>query len=82
MPSPMPSPMHSPMPSPLPSPSGYHPPPTAPLQTAPLRRDTSLSDDGGGSKRNPLIDLMETEKTYVEQLTLVIRVRQSETLEI
>lgn len=39
-----------------------------------VRRDASLSEDSA-AKRNPLSDLMETEKLYVEQLTLVIRVR-------
>jgi hypothetical protein len=31
-------------------------------------------DRGEGSKRNPLLDLMDSERTYVEQLALVIRV--------
>lgn len=30
-------------------------------------------DRGEGSKRNPLLDLMDSERTYVEQLALVIR---------
>jgi len=31
-------------------------------------------DSGESSKRNPLVDLMDSEKIYVEQLGLVIRV--------
>ncbi|ORY26875.1 hypothetical protein BCR39DRAFT_539899 [Naematelia encephala] len=38
----------------------------------PHRSDT-MEDKGEGSKRNPLVDLIDTEKTYVEQLALVIR---------
>jgi hypothetical protein len=33
-------------------------------------------DRGEGSKRNPLLDLMDSERIYVEQLALVIRVSQ------
>ncbi|WVR04434.1 hypothetical protein IAU60_001437 [Kwoniella sp. DSM 27419] len=32
-----------------------------------------IDDPGEGSKRNPLIDLIDTERTYVEQLSLIIR---------
>jgi hypothetical protein len=54
------------------------PPKTQPLQTAPLRRDPSATDDGGSKRStNPLTDLIDSEKVYVEQLTLVIRVRFS-----
>ncbi|WWC59198.1 uncharacterized protein I303_101748 [Kwoniella dejecticola CBS 10117] len=35
---------------------------------------SATRDDGGeGSKRNPLVDLIDSEKFYVEQLSLVIR---------
>ena len=33
------------------------------------------SEGEAGSKRNPLVDLMDSEKVYVEHLGLVIRVR-------
>jgi len=40
--------------------------------------DSSLrSSEADASKRNPLVDLMDTEKVYVEQLGLVIRVSTS-----
>jgi len=34
----------------------------------------AAEERGEGSKRNPLVDLMDSERTYVEQLALVIRV--------
>nr|XP_019008746.1 uncharacterized protein I206_06428 [Kwoniella pini CBS 10737]OCF47527.1 hypothetical protein I206_06428 [Kwoniella pini CBS 10737] len=34
---------------------------------------TARDDGGEGSKRNPLVDLIDSEKIYVEQLSLVIR---------
>jgi hypothetical protein len=34
----------------------------------------AVEERGEGSKRNPLVDLMDSERTYVEQLALVIRV--------
>jgi len=37
----------------------------------------AAEERGEGSKRNPLVDLMDSEKTYVEQLALVIRVSQN-----
>jgi len=37
----------------------------------------AAEDRGEGSKRNPLVDLMDSERTYVEQLALVIRVSQN-----
>lgn len=55
-----------------PSPSSYMPSP----QSSTLRRDQSFSDDAA-AKRNSLTDLIESEKSYVEQLTLVIRVSSS-----
>ncbi|WRT65017.1 uncharacterized protein IL334_001958 [Kwoniella shivajii] len=33
----------------------------------------SIDDRSEGSKRNPLVDLIDSERTYVEQLSLVIR---------
>lgn len=43
----------------------------------PSRASQVSSGDGDrdeGAKRNPLVDLIDTEKTYVDQLGLVIRV--------
>ena len=37
-------------------------------------RDPMIDERAEASKRNPLVDLMDSEKTYVEQLALVIRV--------
>ena len=37
-------------------------------------RDPVQDERAEASKRNPLVDLMDSEKTYVEQLALVIRV--------
>lgn len=37
-------------------------------------RESVQDDRAEASKRNPLVDLMDSEKTYVEQLALVIRV--------
>lgn len=37
-------------------------------------RDPAHDERAEASKRNPLVDLMDSEKTYVEQLALVIRV--------
>lgn len=45
--------------------------PTSPTSSGP----SSPSGDGKSKKSNPLIDLIETEKLYVEQLTGIIRVR-------
>lgn len=36
--------------------------------------DLSQDERAEASKRNPLVDLMDSEKEYVEQLALVIRV--------
>lgn len=36
--------------------------------------DNGPEERGEGSKRNPLVDLMDSERIYVEQLALVIRV--------
>ncbi|KAL1409909.1 hypothetical protein Q8F55_003908 [Vanrija albida] len=57
------------------APSGYAPGPMSPQSSSQgangVRRGPSV--DESQAKRNPLDDLVETEKVYVEQLTLVIR---------
>jgi hypothetical protein len=49
--------------------------PTTPTSPSVLSAPPSPSADGKSKKSNPLIDLVETEKLYVEQLTGIIRVR-------
>lgn len=62
------------MPMPMPMPQAM------PQPYIPVDRQRSVSEDSESiAKRNPLIDLVETEKVYGEQLTLVIRVRVTAT---
>jgi len=49
--------------------------PTTPTSPSVLSAPPSPAADGKSKKSNPLIDLVETEKLYVEQLTGIIRVR-------
>lgn len=73
LPSKTPSPYHSP---------SYSPNPDSGWNTMNGNGHTQLREPGGqddraaleASKRNPLVDLMDSEKTYVDQLALVIRV--------
>lgn len=62
----MPSPMHSPNPD-----QGWNP---MNGNVNGNGQGYDAEDRGEGSKRNPLLDLMDSERTYVEQLALVIRV--------
>lgn len=43
------------------------------MTTSPL--DDGVRREDSTAKRNPFADLIDTEKIYVDQLTLVIRVR-------
>jgi hypothetical protein len=49
--------------------------PTTPTSPFVSSAPPSPAADGKSKKSNPLIDLVETEKLYVEQLTGIIRVR-------
>lgn len=72
LPSPYESPSHSPNPD-----SGWN---TINGNGHSQMRESGAADDRAAleaSKRNPLVDLMDSEKTYVEQLALVIRVRST-----
>jgi hypothetical protein len=62
----MPSPMHSPNPD-----QGWN---TINGNGHAQNYDNGSEERGEGSKRNPLVDLMDSERLYVEQLALVIRV--------
>ena len=61
----MPSPMHSPNPD-----QGWN----TMNGNGHTQGYDAAEERGEGSKRNPLVDLMDSERTYVEQLALVIRV--------
>lgn len=49
-------------------------PPPSPHTPHPGDSPAAAGIDNSAAKRNPFIDLIETEKVYVDQLTLVIRV--------
>lgn len=49
--------------------------PTTPTSPTSFSALPSPSADGKSKKSNPLIDLVETERLYVDQLTGIIRVR-------
>lgn len=62
------------------SPTSYGPGPGHVVTSPSFDMTTSPLDDGvrredSTAKRNPFADLIDTEKIYVDQLTLVIRVR-------
>ena len=61
----MPSPMHSPNPD-----QGWN----TMNGNGHTQGYDAAEERGEGSKRNPLVDLMDSERVYVEQLALVIRV--------
>jgi hypothetical protein len=61
----MPSPMHSPNPD-----QGWN----TINGNGHVQGYDAAEERGEGSKRNPLVDLMDSERLYVEQLALVIRV--------
>jgi ABC-type nitrate/sulfonate/bicarbonate transport system ATPase subunit len=47
------------------------------LNPSPRTASSPSSSDGRAKRSNPLVDLIETEKIYVDQLSGIIRVRCS-----
>ena len=56
-----------------PSPTNSPPPPPPPLPPPPVA-SSSLASGSASAKRNPLVDLLETERLYVDDLGVIIKV--------